>query len=66
MVAEVLFHNSTIGKLMVYQGRHETNLLQLFATSENSDWFSIISVIIFKVSMVAEQKRIGSDFVCFL
>jgi len=51
---------------MVYQGRHETNLLQLFATSENSDWFSIISVIIFKVSMVAEQKRIGSDFVCFL
>jgi len=42
---------------MVYQDRIETNLLQLFAKQENSEWFSIISVIIFEVNIVAEQKQ---------
>jgi len=33
---------------MVHQDRIETNLLQLFAQQENSEWFSIISAIIFE------------------
>jgi len=46
-----------MGKLMVWQDRIETNLLQLFAQQENSEWFSIISVVIFEVNIVAEQKQ---------
>jgi len=46
-----------MGNFMVYQDRIETNLLQLFAKQENSEWFSIISVIIFEVNIVAEQKQ---------
>ena len=34
--AEVLFRNSTIGNLMFYHDRLETNLLQLFAHPDNS------------------------------
>jgi len=51
------FHNSIIGNFMVYQDRLETNLLQLFRHSENSKWFSAISVIIFEVNIVDEQKE---------
>jgi len=40
---------------MVYQDRIERNLLQLFAHPENSEYFSIISGIIFEVNIVAEQ-----------
>jgi len=57
---------------MVYQDRLETNLLQLFAYPENSEWFSIsflllylveiiIHIIIFDVNIVAEQKFVN-DF----
>jgi len=43
---------------MVYQDRLETILLlQLFVHPENSEWFSIISLIIFEVNIVAEQKQ---------
>jgi len=42
---------------MVYQDRHETNVLQLFAHPENSEGFSIISVIIVKVKFVAEDAN---------
>jgi len=42
---------------MVDKDRLETNLLQLFAHPENSEWFSIIFVIIFEVNIVAEQKQ---------
>jgi len=42
---------------MVYQNRLETNLLQLFGHLENSEWFSIIPVIIFEVNIVNEQKQ---------
>jgi len=42
---------------MVYQDRLETNLLQLFAQQENSEWFSIISAIVFEVNIVAERKQ---------
>jgi len=41
---------------MVYQDRLETNFLQLFTHSQDSEWFSTISVIIFVVNIVAEQK----------
>ena len=37
--------------------RQETILLQLFEHPENSEWFSIISIIIFEVNIVAEQKQ---------
>jgi len=37
--------------------RLETNLLQLFVHPEDSEWFSIIFVIIFEVNIVAEQKQ---------
>jgi len=39
MVAELPFHNSIIGNLMVYQDRIETNLLQLLAHPEISKVF---------------------------
>ena len=55
--AEVLFYKSIIRNFMVYQDRHETYLLQLFAHPEALEWFSIISVIIFEVNFVAEQKQ---------
>jgi len=42
---------------MFYQDRLvETNLLQLFAHPENSERFSIISVIMFEVHIIDEQK----------
>jgi len=42
---------------MIYQDRIETNLLQLFVQQGISEWFSIISVIIFEVNIVVEQKQ---------
>jgi len=33
------------------------NFLQLFAHTENSEWFSMIYVIIFEVNIVAEEKQ---------
>ena len=42
---------------MVYQDRLETKLLQLFGHLENSKCFSIISIIIFEVNIVYEQKQ---------
>jgi len=53
----VYFHNSIIGIFVVYQSRIETDLLKLCAHPENSEWFSVISVIIFEVEIVAEQKQ---------
>jgi len=46
-----------MGNFMVYQDRVETNLLQLFAQQENSEWFSVISINIFEINIVAEQKQ---------
>jgi len=43
---------------MIYQKRFETKLFQLFAHSENSEWFSIISVVTFDVNIVSEQKQV--------
>jgi len=52
-----LFDNSIISNFMVCHDRIETNLLQLFKHPENSQWFSIIYVIIFEINIVAEQKQ---------
>jgi len=35
----------------------ETNLLQLLTHPQHSEWFSTLSVIIFEVNIVAEQKQ---------
>ena len=51
------FHNSITGNFVVYQDRLETYSLQLFEHPENSEWFSTISVIIFEVNTVDEQKQ---------
>jgi len=53
--AEAPFYKIITGNFMVYQDRIERNLLQLFAHPENSEYFSIISGIIFEVNIVAEQ-----------
>jgi len=53
----VPFHENIIGNFMASQDRIETNLLQLFAYRATSDWFSIISGIIFEIDIVAEQKQ---------
>ena len=52
------FHNSIIGNFIVYQDQLETYLIQLFAHPEISEWFSIISVINFRVNIAAEQKQV--------
>ena len=64
----VAFHNSIIGHFIVYQDHLETNLLQLFAHPENSDWFSIIFAMIFEVNIVEEQKQaqLATIFLLFL
>ena len=51
------FFNSIIGNFVAYQDRLETNLLQSFGNPENSEWFSLIHVIIFEVNIVDEQKQ---------
>jgi len=43
---------------MAYPDQIGANLLQLFAHPENSKCSSIISVIIFEVNIVAEQKQV--------
>ena len=40
---------------MICQDQFEANLLQLFARTKNSEWFSIISVIRFEVNIVAKH-----------
>jgi len=52
-----LFNNSIIGNFIVYKDRIETVLLKLSAHPENSDWFSVIFVIVFEVKIVAEKKQ---------
>ena len=42
---------------MIYQNRYETNLLQELAAPQNSECFSIISVVSFKVNIATEQKQ---------
>ena len=40
---------------MIYEDRLETNLLQLFAHTQNWEWFLIIYGICFEVNIVAEH-----------
>jgi len=46
-----------MGNFMVYQYRLETNLLQLFAQPENSEQFSVSSVITFEVTMLLNRNK---------
>jgi len=65
--AEEPFYKSIIGNFMVYQDQLEINLFQLLAHPENSEWFFIISVIIFEINNVVEQKQAELvNFFCFL
>jgi len=52
--AQVPLYHSIISNFMIYQNRLQTILLQLFAHSQNSEWFSMISDS-FKVNIVAEH-----------
>jgi len=54
---QVHLHYSIISNFMIYQDRPERSLLQLFAHTYNSEWFSIISIIIFEVNFVAEHMN---------
>jgi len=56
---KVLFDNRITGNFTVYQDRLN-NSLQLFADTENSERFFIISVVIFEVNIVAKQKKDNS------
>jgi len=51
--ADVPFHNSIIGNFIVCQDRIETDLLKLCTHPENSEWFSVMFVVIFEVKIVA-------------
>jgi len=66
MGAEVPLHNSIIGNFMICQGRLVTNLLQLFAHPQNSEWFSIISVNIFEVDIVARKSILVTTCLFFV
>ena len=63
-MAEVPFHSRIIRNFMGYKDRLETNLLQLFVHPQNSEWFSIISAIIFEVNVVAAQKQASLVTIC--
>jgi len=52
-----LFHNSIIGNFIYYLDQIGTNLLQPFMYPENSVSFSISSVIICEINIVAVQKQ---------
>jgi len=54
---KVRFHNSIIGHFMAHKVQLETNLFQVFAHPQISECFSVISVIVFEVNIVAEQKQ---------
>jgi len=58
-----------MGNFMIYQDGLETIFLQLFAHPEHSEYFSIISVIIFGVNIFLRNKNmdiIGNDFFGFI
>jgi len=60
-----------ISNFMVDQDQLETNLLQLFAYSKDSEWFSITFVFIFEVTIVDEKTKTSLVtilllFICFL
>jgi len=53
--AQVPLHTSIISNFMIYQDQFEANLLQLFAHTYNSEWFSIIFVFSFEVNIVVKH-----------
>ena len=73
--ADVPFHNSIIGNFIVYQDRIHTDLLKLCAHAENSEWFSVIFVIMVFCNFCyyfwgqnccwTEKSITGNDFFVF-
>ena len=60
------FHNRITGNFMVYHDRFQTNLLQLFENPKNSEWFSVISAIIWgQHCCCAKASIIANDFFIF-
>ena len=57
MGADLIFQKRITGNLMVYQDRLEAYLLLIFAHQQISEWFSVISAIIFEVNIVAKKKQ---------
>jgi len=68
MGTDVIFYITFIGNFIFYQDWIETDLLKLFAHPEISEWFSVISVIIFEINIVAEQKQaqVATIFLFFI
>jgi len=64
MRAEVPFHHSTIGIFIVYQDGLETNLLQLFAYLENSEWFSVTIFCAIKLSIALNTSTAPLPYRC--
>jgi len=56
--AEVPFHSRITENCMVFQDQLETNLLQLFAHPQNSEWFSTIFAIIFEAKNFCCSKQV--------
>jgi len=63
---EVTFSKSIIDNLMVYQDLLETNLLQLFAQLETSEWFSIILVLFLRSTLLLNRNKYKFDPIVFL
>ena len=61
-----LFHYSIVGNFMVYQDRIETNLLQLFAQQENSEWFQSFPLAFLRLILLLNRnKNIGKHLLVF-
>ena len=55
--AEVPFYKPIISNFIIYRNGIERILLQLFEHPETSEWFSIISSVIFDVNIFHERKQ---------
>ena len=51
------FYNSITGNFMVYPDRLEKKFIAAIGHRENSEWFSISSVIVFEVNIIDEKKQ---------
>jgi len=58
-VAEMLFYKNIVDNFMVYKGRLETKLFQLFAHSETSEWFSIIPVLYLRSTSLLNRNKLN-------
>ena len=70
MGGDLYFHNSIIGNLMIDQDRNETDLLQLFAIPEYSEWFSKFMFLFLRflrsTLLLNRNKHVGNNFFFFI